>query len=147
MVLVTGGAGYIGSRTVRTLRERGEAVMVIDSLESGHREAGGDAPLDMGDIATDAPLGQIFAEWAFDAMIHFAAYKAPDESMADPGRYSANNVAGTLALLRGATRAGGRRFVLSPCSAYGTPETLPVSKTSAMRPESPYAASKKLTPG
>ncbi len=144
-VLVTGGAGYIGAQTVRALRERGEAVVVLDNLETGHREAIGDTPLHLGDIADEALVGRIFAEWAIDAVIHFAAYKAPGESMADPGRYFGNNVAGTLALLRGATRAGVRRFVFSSsCSVYGTPGTLPVSETSATHPESPYAASKLM---
>jgi len=144
-VLVTGGAGYIGSQTVRALRERGESVVVLDSLETGHREAIGDTPLYTGDIADGALLDRICAEWPVDAVIHFAAHKAPGESMVDPGRYFANNVAGTLTLLRGATRAGVRRFVFSSsCSVYGTPETLPVSEASATRPASPYAASKLM---
>lgn len=144
-VLVTGGAGYIGSHTVRLLRERGATVVVYDSLEYGHRAAIGDTPLVVGDIADGVLLGRTLAAHAIDAVIHFAAYKAPGESMARPDRYFANNVCGTVSLLGAMQRAGVRHCVFSSsCSVYGTPATLPVSEATPLRPESPYAESKRM---
>lgn len=144
-ILVTGGAGYIGSHTVRLLRERGADLLVLDSLELGYRTAIGDTPLVEGHIADEVLLDRLFAEHEIEAVVHFAAYKAPGESMEDPARYFANNVCGTLSLLRAMQRAGVRYFVFSSSSSvYGTPERLPVSETSALHPESPYAESKRM---
>lgn len=144
-VLVTGGAGYIGSHTVRLLREQGESVVVLDSLVTGHQAAIGDTPLIIGDIADEHLLDRLFAEYEVDAIIHFAAYKAPGESMADPGKYFDNNVCGTLSLLRAMTRYGTDTLVFSSsCSVYGTPTDLPVSESHPLHPESPYAASKHI---
>jgi len=145
LVLVTGGAGYIGSHTVRLLRERGYDVIVLDSMEFGHQEAIGDTPLVRGNIADSALLDRLFAEHPVEAVIHFAAYKAAGESMEQPGRYFQNNVCGTLALLEAMTRAGVRRFIFSSsCSVYGTPDVLPVSEANPLHPESPYAESKRM---
>jgi UDP-glucose 4-epimerase len=145
LVLVTGGAGYIGSHTVRLLRERGYDVLVLDSMEFGHQEAIGDTPLVRGNIADSALLDRLFAEHPIAAVIHFAAYKAAGESMEQPGRYFQNNVCGTLALLEAMTRAGVGRFIFSSsCSVYGTPDVLPVSEANPLHPESPYAESKRM---
>lgn len=144
-VLVTGGAGYIGSHTVRLLRERGYDVVVLDSMEYGHRAAVGDTALVEGDIGDEALLGRVFAEHNVDSVVHFAAYKAPGESMEQPERYFQNNVCGTLGLLRAMQRAGVKYFVFSStCAVYGTPKTLPVSETNALHPESPYGESKLM---
>ncbi len=144
-VLVTGGAGYIGSHTVRLLRERDYPVVVLDSMEFGHRAAVGDVPLVVGDSGDEALLTRVFAEHSVDAVIHFAAYKAAGESMEQPERYFDNNVCATNRLLRAMQRSNVRHFVFSSsCSVYGTPQQLPVSETNALHPESPYAESKLM---
>lgn len=144
-VLVTGGAGYIGSHTVRQLRKRGEPVVVLDSLEFGSRDAIADTPLVVGDVADAGLVADTVAEHRVDSIIHFAAYKSAGESFEQPGRYFANNVAGSAALLEAARRAGVRRFVFSSsCAVYGTPDRTPVAEDAPIRPESPYGESKAM---
>ncbi len=144
-VLVTGGAGYIGSHTVRQLRERGDTVIVLDSMEYGHPAAVGDALLVEGSTGDEALLDRLFAEHKVDAVIHFAAYKAPGESMEKPGRYFENNVCDTLSLLRAMQRAEIKYVVFSStCAVYGTPDKLPVSEENPLHPESPYGESKLM---
>ena len=144
-VLVTGGAGYIGSHTVRQLRQRGESVVVLDSLEFGSRDAVADTPLVVGDIADSDLVAETIARQHVDSIVHFAAYKAPGESFENPGRYFQNNVAGTARLLETAYRSGVRRFVFSStCAVYGTPERAPVAEDQPIHPESPYGESKAL---
>jgi UDP-glucose-4-epimerase GalE len=144
-VLVTGGAGYIGSHTVRLLRSRKYDVVVLDSMELGHAESIGDTPLVVGDISDPHLVAETIRSHRVDALIHFAAYKAAGESMVRPGRYFANNVAASLGLLDAVSAAGVRRVVFSSsCAVYGTPETLPVDETQPVRPESPYGESKAL---
>jgi UDP-glucose-4-epimerase GalE len=144
-VLVTGGAGYIGSHTVRLLRSLGRQVVVLDSMEFGHRSAVVDAPLVIGEISDRALVGRIVAEHGVDACVHFAAYKNPGESMEQPERYFGNNVAGSFALLEGLRASGVRRFVFSStCAVYGTPESAPVSESAPLGPESPYGESKRM---
>src|SRR3954470_12830931 len=99
-VLVTGGAGYIGSHTVRALRERGRDVVVLDTLETGHEGALLGVPLIVGSIADEDLVRRVVAEHKVDSVIHFAGYKNAGESMADPGKYFTNNVVGTACLLR-----------------------------------------------
>ncbi len=144
-VLVTGGAGYIGSHTVRLLRERQYDVVVLDSMEFGHRAAIGDTPLVEGNIDDEQLLARVFAEHNVDSVIHFAAYKAAGESMQQPERYFDNNVCGTNRLLHAMQRANVKHFVFSSsCSVYGTPKQLPVSEHNELHPESPYAESKLM---
>lgn len=142
-VLITGGAGYIGSVTTRAIRSTGRDVVVLDSLENGHRQAVGDAPFVRGNIAdTDLVLG-VCAEYAVDEVVHFAAYKAVGESMEQPGRYFANNVAGSQALFAALHDAGVSRIVFSSTAAvYGTPDRVPVRETDEVRCESVYAETK-----
>ena len=144
-VLVTGGAGYIGSHTVRELRARGRAVVVLDSMETGHAAALLGAPLVVGD-AGDAPLvRRVVDEHGVDSVIHFAGYKNPGESMQVPGKYFENNVVATARLLRAVEGTAVRSFVFSgSCSVYGNPAELPVSERSPLRPESPYGQSKLM---
>jgi UDP-glucose-4-epimerase GalE len=144
-VLVTGGAGYIGSHNVHQLRQRGEQVAVLDTLEFGHRDAVVDAPLVVGDVADTDLVADTISRYHIDAIIHFAAYKAAGESFEDPGRYFVNNVAGTAKLLETAYRSGIRRFVFSSsCAVYGTPDGAPVAEDAAIRPESPYGETKAM---
>ncbi|HXY93101.1 MAG TPA: NAD-dependent epimerase/dehydratase family protein, partial [Acidimicrobiia bacterium] len=144
-VLVTGGAGYVGSHTVRALRDAGTDVVVLDSLEYGHREAVLGAPLEVGDIAEDLLVHRIVEQYAVDSVVHFAAYKAAGESMEVPQRYFENNVARTARLLAALESAGVRTVVFSStCAVYGTPRTLPVDEEHPTGPESPYGESKRI---
>ena len=144
-ILVTGGAGYIGSHTVALLRARGDFVVVLDSMELGHREAIGDTPLVVGRTHDQALVKQVIGDHKLEAVIHFAAYKAAGESMRNPYKYFDNNVYGTLCLLEASQQAGVRRFVFSSTAAvYGTPQSLPVSEDAPLHPENPYGESKLL---
>jgi len=131
--------------TVRLLRERDYDVIALDSLAQGFRAALGDTPLIEGDIRDAALLDQVFAERTIDAVIHLAASKAVNESVANPLKYFENNVGGTMALLSAMRRANVRQFVFSSTAAvYGTPDYTPVDESHPTRPESPYGESKQL---
>jgi len=144
-VLVTGGAGYIGSHTVRALRDQGHDVVVLDSLEYGYPEAVLGARLVVGDIADRALVQRVIDEHAVDAVVHFAAYKAAGESMEIPERYFENNVARSAEFFAALVAGGVRRVVFSStCAVYGTPRTLPVDETHPTGPESPYGESKRI---
>ena len=142
-ILVTGGAGYIGSHTVRAMREAGREVVVLDSLELGRADALLGASLVEGNIA-DAPLVErVCRDHGVTAIVHFAAYKSVGESMQSPGKYWHNNVDGTATLVEAALRAGVRDIVFSSsCSVYGTPAEVPVVESAPIQPESVYAESK-----
>jgi UDP-glucose 4-epimerase len=144
-VLVTGGAGYIGSHTVAQLVQRGDMVVVLDSLRTGHRAAIGDAVLVQGDSADPALVTRLCQEHHFDAVLHFAALKSVGESMAAPARYFEHNVHKTAVLLETLRLAGVTQFIFSSSAAvYGTPRDVPVRETSPVHPENPYAASKAM---
>ena len=145
-VLVTGGAGYIGSHTVRALRRDGREVVVVDDLSNGYREAlPADVPLVVGDIADTALITRVVAAHDVDSCIHFAAKKAVADSMRWPGLYFRVNTAGTLALVSSLHAAGVRVVVFSSTAAvYGTPATVPVTEDLPVAPESPYGESKAL---
>ncbi len=143
--LVTGGAGYIGSHTVRALRASGERVVVLDTLELGTASAVGDADLVVGDIADHDLVVATCDRYDVDAIVHFAAYKNVGESMQEPGKYFRNNVDGTVRLLDAAQSVGVRRLVFSSsCSVYGTPEIVPVDEHAPIQPESVYAETKAM---
>jgi UDP-glucose 4-epimerase len=144
-ILVTGGAGYIGSHTTALLRARGDFVVVYDSLELGYRQALGDTPLVVGNTRDGALVKQVIGDHKLEAVIHFAAYKAAGESVQNPAKYFDNNVQGSLQLIEAARQAGVQKFVFSStASVYGTPEVLPVREDAALRPENPYGESKLL---
>jgi UDP-glucose 4-epimerase len=144
-VLVTGGAGYIGSHTVRALRAAGRDVVVLDSLELGRRQDLLDAPLVEGDIRDEDLVEATCSQRGVTAIIHFAAYKSVGESMGAPSKYWHNNVDGTVRLVDAALRAGVRDIVFSSsCSVYGTPANVPVVESAPIRPESVYAESKAM---
>jgi UDP-glucose-4-epimerase GalE len=142
-VLVTGGAGYIGSHTVRALREADRDVVVLDSLELGRAEAVLDAELVVGTIQDAELVTRLCADRGVTAIVHFAAYKSVGESMQSPGKYWHNNVGGTATLVEAGLRAGVRDVVFSSsCSVYGMPAHVPVVETAAIAPESVYAETK-----
>ncbi len=145
-ILVTGGAGYIGSHTVRLLRERGREVVAFDSMEFGHRAAIGDVPLVKGDVGDAKAVTDAVERYGIDAVVHFAAYKSPAESMLEPWRYFGNNAAKTASLIETLHQVGvGRVVFSSTCAVYGTPERVPVGEDTPIRPESPYGESKAMT--
>jgi UDP-glucose 4-epimerase len=143
-ILVTGGAGYIGSHMVKLLRGRGRRVVVLDNLCTGHRDAL-PAGIDFveGDIADSARVARLLEARAVRAVIHFAAHTVVEESTAEPMKYYANNVAGTLALLGAMRAAGVERIVFSSSAAvYGAPQRIPVDEAHPAAPINPYGATK-----
>lgn len=142
-VLVTGGAGYIGSHAVAALLEQGEDVVVVDNLSQGHRTALLGGKLYVGDLR-DAPfLSRVFAENDIDGVIHFAAHSLVGESMKDPGKYYANNVYGTLCLLDQMKQSNVRRIVFSSTAAvYGEPERVPIDEFDRTMPTNAYGETK-----
>jgi UDP-glucose 4-epimerase len=141
-ILVTGGAGYIGSHMAKTLRRRGRTVVVLDNLSTGHRDAVSGNFIE-GSTA-DVPLVEkLLREHAVTAVIHFAASSLVGESMADPAKYYANNVGGTAALLQAMRAAGVGRIVFSSTAAvYGEPQRVPIDEDHPKQPVNPYGASK-----
>lgn len=145
-VLVTGGAGYIGSVTVATLLERGHSVVVLDDLSTGHRGAVPEGvPFVHGSVADPDMVGYALAKHAVEAVVHFAAKSLVGESMNKPTKYFLANTAATFALLDAAAAHGVGRFVLSSTAAvYGTPASVPIPETAELRPESVYGESKLM---
>lgn len=140
-LLVTGGAGYVGSVVAAELIAAGHDVTVLDDLSTGHADAvPSGARFVRGDVRTDA--GQVLAG-GIDAVLHFAAKSLVGESVAQPGMYWSHNLGGSLALLEAMRAAGVTSIVFSSTAAvYGEPESLPVEETAAPRPTNPYGASK-----
>ena len=144
-ILVTGGAGYIGSHTVRLLRETSRDVVVLDSLELGHEQALLGAELVVGDIADQDLVTKLCRDRRVTSVIHFAAYKSVGESMTDPFRYFSNNVNGSTMLIEAVADAGVEQFVFSSSAAvYGSPARVPVTEDLDTRPESVYAETKLM---
>ena len=142
-VLVTGGAGYIGSHTCKALARAGYLPVALDNLDRGHKRAVRWGPFIQGDIRDRRLLECTFREHRIDAVVHFAAYAYVGESMRDPGKYFANNVAATLGLLEAMQAHRVQRIVFSStCSTYGVPESLPISDEHAQHPINPYGESK-----
>jgi UDP-glucose 4-epimerase len=145
-ILVTGGAGYIGSVTVAELIAAGHSVVVYDNLSKGHRQAvSPSAELVVGDIADKGKLESTLSDRHIDAVVHFAALIEAGESMKVPERYFRNNTAGTLSLLEAMLATGVRRIVFSSTAAvYGQPEQSPILETAELRPTNAYGESKLL---
>jgi UDP-glucose-4-epimerase GalE len=144
-VLITGGAGYIGSITTRLIRASGRGVVVLDTLENGHRKAVGDAPFVQGNVADSDLIQRVCAEHDVDEVVHFAAYKAVGESMENPGKYFDNNVSGSQKLFEALHQAGVNRIVFSSTAAvYGTPQSVPVRESDVLSCESVYAETKLM---
>ncbi len=144
-ILVTGGAGYIGSFMVKRLVEEGHAVTVADSLERGHKEViDPKAKLFVGNLLDKAFVEELFKD-KFDAVIHFAGFISMGESMENPYLYFQNNVFTSLNLLEEMVKTGNNNFIFSSSAGvYGNPEQVPIPETSATRPTNPYGESKLM---
>ena len=145
-ILVTGGAGYIGSHVVLQLRERGESVVVLDDLSRGFRQSVGDTPLIVGDIGDRQLVTGLMREHNVDTVIHFAAFTIVPESVSNPLKYYANNVCGTRNLLQCCAESGVRHFVFSSSAAvYGTPAGDLAAEDSPTAPINSYGTSKLVS--
>jgi UDP-glucose 4-epimerase len=142
-ILVTGGAGYIGSHMVKLLVDRGDEVTVLDDLSTGHADAVRGGAFVQGDIANAEQTAKLLRDRDIEAVIHFAAASLVAESVADPLKYYARNVAGTAALVRAMREAGVGKLVFSSTAAvYGDPQRLPIDEDHPKEPTNPYGSSK-----
>lgn len=142
-ILVTGGAGYIGSHTVKLLLARGHVVTVFDSLVHGHRRAVPPECLTVGDLRDIDHLDQVLVAHRIEAVVHFAAFAYVGESVTNPAKYYTNNLIHSLNLLERCRRNGVDRFVFSStCATYGTPTTVPITEAAPQAPINPYGNSK-----
>ena len=146
-ILVTGGAGYIGSHMVLELIEQGQDVVVLDNLSTGFREAvRAPAKLVVGDIGDQDLVATVIKKYGVDAIVHFAGSIVVPDSVADPLGYYQNNTVNSRALIEVAVAAGVKKFIFSSTAAvYGNPAQVPVSETAPLAPMSPYGTSKLMT--
>ena len=144
-ILVTGGAGYIGSHTAKLLRLQGFEPITYDNLTTGNRSSVRWGPFIEGDILDSTHLIEIIERHAPEAVIHFAASAYVVESVADPAKYYHNNVCGTLSLLDACRRTGlGRVIFSSSCATYGVPAILPIDEATPQQPINPYGRTKLI---
>jgi UDP-arabinose 4-epimerase len=144
-VLVTGGAGYIGSHACKALARAGYTPVTYDNLGRGHREAVRWGPLVVGDLADRVLLEATMRRHHVAAVMHFAAFAYVGESVADPALYFRNNVANSLVLLEAMASVGVRSIVFSStCATYGVPESMPIAESTPQRPVNPYGESKLM---
>ena len=142
-ILVTGGAGYVGSHACKALAGRGYQPIVYDNLTFGHENAVRWGPLEVGDLADREALDAVFDQHRPRAVMHFAAFTYVGESVADPGKYYRNNVGGTLCLLEAMRDHGVNQLVFSSTAAvYGTPDSTPIPEDAVKAPINPYGSSK-----
>jgi UDP-glucose 4-epimerase len=142
-ILVTGGAGYIGSHAVKALVQSGRRVVVYDNLSAGHRAAVRRCELVEGDIHDGAGLREVIRRHGVTAVMHFAAWLSVGDSVRDPSGYYRNNVEGTLALLRSMAAESVRQLVFSSTAAvYGQPEETPITEEHRTRPINAYGETK-----
>ena len=144
-ILVTGGAGYIGSHTCKALAEDGLVPIAYDNMSSGHEWAVRWGPLERGDILDQARLDEVFKAYRPSAVIHFAAHAYVGESVEQPAKYYRNNVVGSLNLLEVMRDYGVRKIVFSSsCATYGNPQQIPIPDDHPQNPINPYGASKLI---
>lgn len=144
-VLLTGGAGYIGSHTARHLADRGNTVIVLDRVSADRLRSIAPVEAVRGDIRDSALLDSLFARHRIDAVIHLAGDKSVENSLADPGGYFENNVAGSLTLLRAMVRARVRHIVFSStCAVYAATARPPITESSTIEPPTPYGETKLM---
>lgn len=145
MILVTGGAGYIGSHINKMLHQNGYETVVLDNLVYGHREAVKWGVLEVGDLADIVRLEEIFTQYDIDAVFHFAAYAYVGESVKNPQKYYNNNVVNTLHLLDAMIKHNVKHIVFSStCATYGVPKEIPITEEMGQNPINPYGASKLM---
>ena len=143
VVLVTGGAGYVGSHACKALAAAGYSPVVYDNLGTGHRGLVRWGPLEEGDLLDAARLDAVFAAYRPTAVLHFAALSVVGESVTQPERYHRNNVEGSLALIAAMVRHGVARMIFSSTAAvYGVPDRLPITEEAPLRPINPYGETK-----
>ncbi len=146
-ILITGGAGYIGSHTVRLLASQGRKVVVLDNLVFGHDQAIVDPEVELvaGQVGDEVLVRSLFARHGFGAVIHFAAYAYVGESVTNPLKYYQNNTAEPIKLLQVMEEFGCKVLVFSStCATYGVPEKLPITEANAQNPINPYGRSKLM---
>ncbi len=144
-VLVTGGAGFIGSHTCKRLAATGIEPVTFDNLSTGNREAVRWGPLVEGDVADTALLADTICDYRIDAVVHFAASAYVGESVAEPALYYRNNVGGMISVLDGCRQAGVDKIIFSSsCATYGVPASLPISEDMEQRPINPYGRTKLI---
>lgn len=148
-ILVTGGAGYIGSQTNLHLLEEGFDTVVLDNLEYGHREVVPlQTPFVKGDLLNPKAVKEVFKNHKIDVVMHFAGYISVAESVENPQRYYGNNVVGTLNLLEAMRASGVNRIVFSSSAAvYGVPEKIPIAESVPLSPINPYGETKAIVEG
>jgi UDP-glucose 4-epimerase len=143
LLLVTGGAGYIGSHVVLGLLDQGREVLVIDNLSRGHRELAGKAVFEEADIRDLSQTGKIFRKYPIDGVLHFAALSLVEDSMSDPHSYFRNNIGGTMNIITSMLESDIDRIVFSSSAAvYGEPRALPVKEEAPKIPTNPYGETK-----
>ncbi len=143
-VLVTGGAGYIGSHACKALRAAGYTPVTYDNLSTGWADAVKYGPFEEGDLNDRGRLNEVFSQYLPDAVMHFAAYSQVGEAMQDPGKYWHNNVSGSLKLIEAAVDNGCMNFVFSStCATYGDQDNVVLDEDCAQQPVNAYAASKR----
>jgi UDP-glucose 4-epimerase len=143
-VLVTGGAGYIGSHACKVLRDQGYVPVTYDNLSTGWEDAVKFGPFERGDLHDRACLDEVFAKYQPVAVMHFAAFSQVGEAMREPGKYWHNNVGGSLVLIEAAVAAGCLNFVFSStCATYGDQDGVVLDENSAQMPLNAYGASKR----
>ncbi|QDU31932.1 UDP-glucose 4-epimerase [Anatilimnocola aggregata] len=144
-ILVTGGAGYVGSHAVRHLRHAGHQVWIYDNLSCGHAAAALDTPLILGELSDTQKLVDLLRSQQVEAVMHFAAFALVGESVTNPSKYYENNVVGSLRLLQAMHGADVRKIVFSSTTAtYGEPAKSPIAETTLQQPINPYGFSKLM---
>ena len=151
MILITGGAGYIGSHTAINLLNAGKEIVIFDNLENGHIETVqtlqklGDVKFEKGDLRNLEDIEQVFKRYPVDSVIHFAAFALVGESVENPAKYYRNNTVGTLNLLDTMLKYNCKKIVFSStCATYGNPSYVPVDENHPQNPVSPYGSSKLM---
>ena len=144
-VLVTGGAGYIGSHACKTLARAGYNPVTYDNLVYGHKEAVKWGPFEQGELEDRERLNRVIKQYNTTAIMHFAAYAYVGESVVDPAKYYRNNVLGSLSLIEAAREFNIDKFIFSStCATYGTPDEVPISERETQKPINPYGHSKLM---
>lgn len=143
MILIVGGAGYIGSHMNKLLAQQGKETLVLDNLVYGHREAVKWGTFVKGDLADESLLEEVFSKYSIEAVMHFSAFTYVGESVENPAKYYRNNVANTIHLLDAMVKHGVKYFIFSStCATYGEPQQIPIVEDMPQAPINPYGRTK-----